>query len=1311
MKYKVLTSDQKRKILRDWQAGVRQRIDDAFGAKIDSLGLADTGKDALRLDIQRFLNTASLYISGLEQRILHPMNHQAQTADEKRADLIRGLGGADMLREFGVKVSNYEKGETGRIDIYADGIINAILDGENPARNMAEYAKITYHNATMHNERLSRYMKEGLKLRAENKIKFPAGFDDGPTIWVELDTPILPEEAQSYNLFKEILGPVPDAKIEQTQNEKGIFYLNYQFPDADAATNVKPRTEKLKTVIDAVAMFSKTAKSDEVIAANGITFDDPELLGALVFDDGHPAALFGKLGAIQAKRGKNKGKGEKHYKNQFLVSSLRKNPLLAMHLAIEMRNLGLGAGADPETALRIFRSALEDLEGKYAPYGDYLEKASGFAGRGFMESVDMLAFSIAPWAVATQSTYQDWENCMHALAVNNVKIPGDIGFGVVACYGRNKARPTHNIFNMATYQLRDDRGDAIYRTSDSFYGKSFKGLHETVSSAFNSVFGIDETDKYGLYEIDRESRDFLYVEGIKGKVVVVNTPDDYKRAMLEDRIIPTDRFWATLRGGGAESEGKLLSENPDLAPDIIKVLDKSGGLDYISEIFKTLESDIPDHIVNLLGGILQKRAEFGDLRMQSLLSALAIEKIRAFTGGIPNLISREIKSGYLDLTEIDTILAFRFSRPEENMDFIDRNADALIDNVERLAKKDAREVDSYILRFMEKYWDFFKGRESVLTGQIVMKMRNGVDDQYDVCGLIHLPSERLEFLADHPGMFSDAMKKLYRDASGINIYIAVDISSSKIPEIRAARDTMSHYIIREVPVLDEKGAEFVFANLHNLANIGNIAGPLSSRLADLGRRGNMDLVEILLSPNMPRLGEHGKIVADRIARSIKENDYFNPWSLPEILQSAAKPARDFVDAHHEIIAGYLSLPGLRYNDSATDVRLLAGARYPDIEAAAAGRLLDILKESKGAPDIDYVIEIMKSGDPKVKRFAAENEDILVRNVKKSASRKNGTLIEDAAWLLSALPPDEVTRAAAAIINIGMKNGEAAYKDLAAVLDVKKDIESAGVDPDLLAGALRRRIHDELKNPSPDKYGDHFLFVSPEDGRVSLRDHMSEEVKESIAKYYARIFLRGENDEADDYVITELKRGNKFRAAVIGEFNKNPSDEGFKKLTEVAERFDVGMINLITDDKYALRAAKEMFGSEENPYYNSYNYSKIESEFVRRDKELIKSAIAGTKGYVYGAVKDVIDAIPKDIRLKYGIVGNAEYIKDTAKYRAMIIKLLLSKNPKQKDLDYFGENAENVIEARKEIRGKLKRGVEKIKSKINPFRPRPPREME
>jgi hypothetical protein len=244
------------------------------------------------------------------------------------------------------------------------------------------------------------------------------------------------------------------------------------------------------------------------------------------------------MNELQKKRGAEmKGKG--HYRNQFLVSALRKNPVLAAHLCAEMRNNGFN-GEKPGLH---FLEAVADLRRKYEPYAEYLERESGAGGRGRLDSIDYLVFSAAPFAVASQSTYQDWQNCMFGRkgVLNAHRIKDDIAMGVIACYGRSKNDPMHNIFNMATYQLHEEKtGRTIYQTSTQSYGKSFDNLHGIVRDAFDRAFDIPGEIPYGYYQTDPDQIGSLYSEGIRDDFLSIKNPGDYRRALADEYISADD---------------------------------------------------------------------------------------------------------------------------------------------------------------------------------------------------------------------------------------------------------------------------------------------------------------------------------------------------------------------------------------------------------------------------------------------------------------------------------------------------------------------------------------------------------------------------------------------------------------------------------------------------------------------------------------------------------------------------------------------------------------------------------------------------
>ncbi|MDR1026828.1 MAG: hypothetical protein LBL46_00210, partial [Rickettsiales bacterium] len=252
---KILSRGDRRKIMIDHIDAKKRDIDLRFGDKIDAAAATDEQKKQIRLDILRARNTADLYISGIEQKILHPMYYQAQDRAELRDELTHSLGGREFLDNLGVKIRDYEdKNQTAQIDAYFENIVAAILAAENPAERMSEWAKTTYKNATLHHDFLREMIRDGLMMREKSRSVFPGRLAEETTIWVELENPILPEQAKSYNLFREITDAA-DIKITQRQNEKGIFYIDYEI-------GTLKKTEKLKTIVDAAGWLAKNTDDD-----------------------------------------------------------------------------------------------------------------------------------------------------------------------------------------------------------------------------------------------------------------------------------------------------------------------------------------------------------------------------------------------------------------------------------------------------------------------------------------------------------------------------------------------------------------------------------------------------------------------------------------------------------------------------------------------------------------------------------------------------------------------------------------------------------------------------------------------------------------------------------------------------------------------------------------------------------------------------------------------------------------------------------------------------------------------------------------
>ena len=178
---RILNQIEKKELLQLNQKRIKEDIEASYGKKISKLNITEEKKTNIKKKIQKIINISKRYISGIEQRILNPKYYQAQSSRVLRKELIEDLGGRGFLKNHNIKISRYDDNET-HLEKYIDGIINDLLDSNNPIKEVRDYAKKIQKRAVRYNEDLHKIINIGLYKRKSNKTKYPEIFKDGGNI-------------------------------------------------------------------------------------------------------------------------------------------------------------------------------------------------------------------------------------------------------------------------------------------------------------------------------------------------------------------------------------------------------------------------------------------------------------------------------------------------------------------------------------------------------------------------------------------------------------------------------------------------------------------------------------------------------------------------------------------------------------------------------------------------------------------------------------------------------------------------------------------------------------------------------------------------------------------------------------------------------------------------------------------------------------------------------------------------------------------------------------------------------------------------
>lgn len=515
VEFEILDENMVQTIFNQNEARLMAEVDTTYGAKINALNLSETEKQDIKENIFKIIDISKKYISGIEQRILHPANYNPQNAERMREEIINQLGGQAWLEEFGIDVSSKES-----FDIYRDNIINALLDGPTPWDDIITYVGNIYQAATLHDQKIEESIAAGLKQREENNTSFPEIFDDRSTIYIQIPQ-IQASLVQAQDFFMEISDAIEGVSAHIEKDEES-FRLRYELSNPQININIS-KDLRLNAFFQKTGSLLKSTQDE-----GNIDFSDLEFMNLFFHEPRKMIAAIAELRELKKSRGISKNN-----QNKNILNVLNNNELLFLHMGIELKNHpDFTKDVPPQRFQELFMITLDDLKGKYNTFYESLNKAAAKNKTENTDNIDMLVFSNDPWQIATQSTYQDWQSCMHALSNNFDYVKKDIGYGTIICYGRSSTDPAHNLvrYSLKPYTNQDDNNKVIYRFPRE-YGKLFEGFRDNVADIFNQIAGIKET--YGMHRINPG----LYSDGLAQVFVFdKNNDQEYRQAYLDGHV-------------------------------------------------------------------------------------------------------------------------------------------------------------------------------------------------------------------------------------------------------------------------------------------------------------------------------------------------------------------------------------------------------------------------------------------------------------------------------------------------------------------------------------------------------------------------------------------------------------------------------------------------------------------------------------------------------------------------------------------------------------------------------------------------------
>jgi len=118
--------------------------------------------------------------------------------------------------------------------------------------------------------------------------------------------------------------------------------------------------------------------------------------------------------------------------------------------------------------------------------------------------IDRIVFSVRPYDLATQSTFRDWESCMHVnrplMALENGfdggafhdNLQRTIGAGSIVAYGYDSKNPSRMISRILIHPYENEKGQIVYIPNEKVYGEKNEAFAKTVNETLQTTFNDPE---------------------------------------------------------------------------------------------------------------------------------------------------------------------------------------------------------------------------------------------------------------------------------------------------------------------------------------------------------------------------------------------------------------------------------------------------------------------------------------------------------------------------------------------------------------------------------------------------------------------------------------------------------------------------------------------------------------------------------------------------------------------------------------------------------------------------------------------------
>ena len=346
----------------------------------------------------------------------------------------------ETLKNPEMSLEQYEKATIAFRDSFANDQLEIAQKSRNG--NFSHEENFSYNQSV---EAINNSITDGLEMRRKSSVKFPQEFYDENGTLRRLVVNV-PEEFKSGADFVQDAVNTYGVRFEEIDGKK-------YFVDAKGNAVGPSKFFSSKSDLLQKRLFDKIGDNAELL-----DMTDTELLETIKTGD---------YQAFNALRAKRKGKG-----NPQLMNALGDE-----HVFHDVGKILNSADNMDKTA---FVDEVKKLAKRYSDIAKTVQVDAG--GTSWGKSIDRVVLSATPYDVATQSTFRNWQSCMHTTGCNWRYVDDAIGAGSIVAYGYNSKNPQQMISRYLIHPYYDKDGNVAYKVNDRVYGDSHGGFRKTIES-------------------------------------------------------------------------------------------------------------------------------------------------------------------------------------------------------------------------------------------------------------------------------------------------------------------------------------------------------------------------------------------------------------------------------------------------------------------------------------------------------------------------------------------------------------------------------------------------------------------------------------------------------------------------------------------------------------------------------------------------------------------------------------------------------------------------------------------------------------